>query len=189
MGLLDSYSDLEAAAYLVGCNPDVVNQHTVAAFPSSRKAKRFNEILEALPHAVNIRNSEGRILPERLIGWAEIRRIPVAAGLRRVIHRNVSGDAVSHSQLKQQLDEAIAEIDRLRAQLAPLNPKEKKSLQIIALTGAVKQYGYRGKNSPAPATIASDAQMMGMSITAPVVSQKLENAMHDLEFDWSTVER
>jgi hypothetical protein len=61
--------------------------------------------------------------------------------------------------------------------------KSERSYQIIMLAAAIDGFQYRGWRSDVPARIADAAARLGLSITAPVVSRHLQQAIEDLETD------
>ncbi len=96
------------------------------------------------------------------------------------------------------LNEANAKVQRLEAKLAvavakrkagadcrPLGTRERETLRLIALLGAVKGYGYDpDRRTPAAKLLEADTEALGAKVSDDTIRDHLRAAANDLRPDW-----
>lgn len=180
-GQLERFTPEEAAAYIRGFNPDLVNLQTIAPYREAMAAKDFEWTLKIIRRAIDAGTLQESIDPQRLIAWARGKGVELPEALAAL---DASTPAVgSNPSLEQQIDHLRKENAELRRQLADPPWKAMRSFQIIMLAVANDGAGYRGKRSEAPAKIAGAAARLGLTITAPVVAKHLHQAIQDLDVE------
>lgn len=178
---LERFTPEEAAAYIRGFNPDLVNVQTIAPYREASAAKDFEWTLKIIRRAIDAGTLQESIDPRHLIAWARSKGVELPAAL--VALEAPAPTVDSDPGLQQQIDLLRNENAELRRQLADPPWKAKRSFQIIMLAVANDGAGYRGKRSEAPAMIAGAAARLGLTITAPVVAKHLQEAIQDLDVD------
>lgn len=169
---------------MLGYDPEFINPSTVAPYSDAPQAKEYAWLVKVIGRAVQAGSLDQQIDSGKLTVWASDRKIRVPKRFAETVQRRqvtaVIGGPEREILLLRQ------EVGELRQQIAAPQPKSKRSYQITMLAAAIEGFGYRGKNSAAPAKIASAATRIGLSISAPVISNHLAEAVEDLDPDWSS---
>ena len=184
----------EASALLLGYDPSQYAKLRNAE--ASDLARKFRELEQEVARKFPQRDVRDRspVIPERLVNWALEIELELPEPLQGAIDK-LFGDkqtsAARPSDLDAQLEALRAENAGLTKQVARLEkevlelvndkiqPKKKKSLQVMVLAMALEQYGWDplAMRNDAAKNIASDAHTQGLAITDQTVRNQLFAAM------------
>lgn len=179
----------EAAALLVGRNPETFNSSSIKKYGNIPKsAREYKKIIELLKRAILMRQLLRRNTPGKIIGWAESIGIEVPEDLKNLVvkfnHKIINprsiynlpdGNVLSAEKVKQSIfDPDVPQSESTKE----LKQRERSNLLRLVIGLAVVAYKYDPKTarSTVPKELSDDLIKLGIQLSDDTVRKYLKEA-------------